>query len=291
MYIRIGDDTIIQYHTTCVNPPMLNLISFMSANFLARVQGYQLSGGWADGDRATNAYFASIETFAARFDRLLADVRAMGFAAIDLWSAHLNWMWATQEHVAIARAALERYDLRVASLAGNFGDNRNEFQAACQLANALNTTILGGSTSLLYTDRAFVVHCLVQHGLRLGIENHPEKNADEMLAKIGDGSNATIGTTIDTGCYATEGYDAAEAINRLAGHIVHVHLRDVVAVGGEDSCRLGKGVVPLKVCVQALQRIEYTGPLSIEHEPEHYDPTEDCKASLELVKQWLRRVR
>ena len=65
-------------------------ISFMSANFLAREAGYHLTGGWMAGDRATNAHFAPLESFATRFGELLRSVRAMGFQALDLWTAHLN---------------------------------------------------------------------------------------------------------------------------------------------------------------------------------------------------------
>ena len=58
----------------------------------------------------------------------------MGFEAIDLWLAHLHWSWATPEHIAIARDLISRYNLAITSLAGGFGTNREEFEAACKLA-------------------------------------------------------------------------------------------------------------------------------------------------------------
>jgi sugar phosphate isomerase/epimerase len=39
--------------------------------------------------------------------------------------------------------------------------------------------------------------------------------------------------------------------------------------------------------VKTLVELGYTGGISIEHEPEHYNPNEDVAASLVLVKEWL----
>jgi L-ribulose-5-phosphate 3-epimerase len=266
---------------------MANNISFMSANYVARQLDYHMTKGWMQGDRATNAYFQPRESFAERFEEILRDVRAMGFEAIDVWVAHLNWRWAGDEHVALARDLLARYDLPVASLAGGYGETREEFEAACKLARAIDTPILGGATPLLYTDRDFVVATLEAYDLKLAIENHPEKTAQEMLDKIGDGGRGRIGTTVDTGWYGTHGYDAARAIEELGEHVLHVHLKDVLAPGGHETCRYGRGCVPIQGCVQVLKEMGYSGYYSVEHEPEDYDPMEDCTANLAMLRQWL----
>jgi sugar phosphate isomerase/epimerase len=132
-----------------------------------------------------------------------------------------------------------------------------------------------------------VVATLQKYDLKLGLENHPEKTPQEMLAKIGDGGAGRIGTAVDTGWYGTQGYDAAQAIERLGRHIVHVHLKDVLAPGGHQTCRFGQGCVPLEACVRALEKIGYSGNYSVEHEPETSDPTEDCQASLAMLQNWL----
>ena len=266
---------------------MRNTISFMSANFVARQVGYRLTGGWMQGDRAANDYFQPLETFPQRFGALLDEISALGFRAVDVWSAHLHWNWATPEHIAAARSLLTERQLQVVSLAGDFGAARAEFEAACRLAVALGATRLGGGSALLATDRDFVIATLKACGLQLGVENHPEKSAHDLLAKIGDGGDGALGAALDTGCFATQGYDAAQAVNDLAGRLVHVHLRDVLAPGSDVSCRFGQGCVPLKACVRNLRQIEYRGPISIEHNPEDFDPSEDCRASLALLHAWL----
>src|SRR3712207_2868759 len=120
----------------------MNTISFMTANYVARYVDYQMTGGWGQGDRATNEHFRPIDTFAQRFEEILLDVKAMGFDALDLWTGHLNPAWASEEHITIAGDLLRRHQLQVASLAGGFGSTREELEASCRLAVAVGTNIL-----------------------------------------------------------------------------------------------------------------------------------------------------
>src|SRR5204862_4400360 len=147
----------------------VNTISFMSANFVARQVGYHMTEGWAQGERATNEYFQPFETFGQRFEELLTTVRSMGFDTIDIWTAHLNWAWATERHIAIARDLLDRHALAVASLAGGFGATAEEFDAACRLAVALRTTILGGNAAFYGARRDAAIATLDRPDLKLGI--------------------------------------------------------------------------------------------------------------------------
>ena len=255
----------------------------MSANYVARQTGYAMHG-WGHGNRTTDDWFRPLETYRARFDELLGDVRALGFDTIDIWGAHLNPEWATAEHLVLARELLARHELQVASLAVFVGKTGDEIEAACDVADAVGTSILGGLTS---ADSETLVPILRDRGKRLGIENHPEQTPAEMLAKIGDGGDGTVGTTVDTGWWATHGYDAARAIEELGEHVFHVHLKDVLAVGAHDTCRWGRGVVDIEGCVRSLQRIGYSGAMSVENEPEHYDPSEDCREMRETLRGWL----
>lgn len=265
----------------------MNPISFMSANYVARQVGYRMTEGWGQGDKATNDYYRPLETFEQRFNEILSDVRRMGFEVIDIWLAHLHPEWATPDHTRIARSLLDRHHLKVSSLAGGFGATPEAFEASCKLAVALDTKILGGSTPLLDSDRERVVKTLQQHSVQLAIENHPEKTPDELLAKIGDGGEGTIGAAVDTGWFATQGYDAAQAIEKLSPHLFLIHLKDVLAPGAHITCRYGRGCVPLERCIRVLQRLRYQGTVCVEHEPEDFDPTADVVASAAMLKAWL----
>lgn len=297
----------------------MNAISFMSANFVARELHYKMPGGWGQGDKATNDWFSPLGTFHDRFDAMLAEVAALGFDAIDLWCAHLNFMWATPEHIAIARALLAKHKLRVVSYAGGFGNNVAEFRAACRLCAALNIPILGGGTGLLkpdrpgdnirqlgshntglnQADRSALVATLREFGLVFGYENHPEKSPTEILAKIGETDSDVIGVTVDTGWFGTQNFDGVAALRELAPRLKHIHLKDVKArrpapTGfqmidmGHETCRLGTGIVGIEACLKTLSEIGYQGAISIEHELEEFDPRDDVKASKQLVEGWLR---
>jgi L-ribulose-5-phosphate 3-epimerase len=267
---------------------MNNTVSFMSANYVAREVGYHMTGGWGQGDKATSEHFRPVGTFGERFEEVLRDVRALGFSAIDVWTAHLSPTWATPAHLETARALLDDYGFTVPSLAGWFGATPEEFAATCRVAEALSCPVLGGSTSVLEKDRAFVLETLRASGLELGLENHPEKTPQELREKIGDGAGL-VGAAVDTGWFGTQGYDAAHALEELADVLVHVHLKDVLEVGTHDTCRFGAGVVPIRECVETLKRVGYTGAISIEHEPELFDPTDDVAASLGMLREWLGR--
>jgi L-ribulose-5-phosphate 3-epimerase len=256
------------------------VISFMSANYVARQTGYAMHG-WAHGDSTTQDHFAPVETFAARLDEVLRDVRALGFEAIDVWGGHLNQAWASDEHLAAAREALDRHGLRVTSHATYVG--RGEAERVCDIAAALGTALLGG----LAADAAAAVPVLRERGIRLGLENHPERTPAELLAKIGEAGDV-LGATIDTGWWATQGYDVALAIEELAAHVLHVHLKDVRATGEpHETCRWGEGIVPIAQCVRVLRRVGYAGAIAIEHEPEALDPSDDLRAMRLELEGWL----
>ncbi len=269
---------------------MMNTLSFMTANFVARAVGYNMTD-WGHGDNATNAFFKPLETYGERFDAMLGEIQALGFEAIDVWLSHLNYSWATDEHVALAHAALQRRGLKVASIGGWLGSTAQEFERSCQSAAALGTTVLGSTTSMMRKDRGFVLETLKRYGLRLGLENHPdEKTPADILRQIGSDTDV-LGACVDTGWWGTQGVDAADAIEQLRDHLFHIHLKDVRAAGAHETCRFGQGVVPIERCVRTLQRLGYTGAISIEHEPERFDPREDVRAGLEMVQGWMEMNR
>jgi L-ribulose-5-phosphate 3-epimerase len=259
----------------------VNAVAYITANEVARETGWALRG-WGHGDRLTNERFRPLETFAERVDALLARVAALGFDTVDLWGAHLGAGWATDEHLELARAALARHRLAVSTYATWVGPGNVE--RACELALGLGTTIIGAGFS---GEPEQLVPALRAHGVRLAVENHPERSPAELLAKVERGDGA-LGATVDTGWWATQGYDPVRAIEELGEHVLHVHLKDVAAPGEPHvTCRWGEGIVDVEACVRALRRLGYEGALTVEHEPEDHDPAEECRAMREQLLRWL----
>ena len=272
----------------------------MGANFVARQVNYRMTRGWDEGDAATQNYFRPEETFAERFDAMLAEVSGAGFRAIDLWAAHLHPAWATEGQIKEARRLLDVHGLAVASLAVWLPDDLQQIEKICRMARAFGSRVLGGgcAPAVLTSLRGRLLGLLDEHDVLFGYENHPEKTSREILETIGpDGSR--IGIALDTGWLGTQGLDAAVAARELAPRIVYVHLKDIHAPQrgsgptlkdmGHETCALGDGVVPVEDCVTELKRAGYTGGFCIEHEPEDHDPMPEVITSLERLKKWIKK--
>lgn len=263
------------------------IISCNGANFVARPLGYAMTGGWMQGDAATNDWYRPVETFQRRFRELVCLVRSLGFGALDLWTAELNWAWATDAHLALARAVLREEGVAVTSYAGPFGDTPQDFAKACRLITSLGCDLLGGSTGLLQSDPQALVSLLGQHGVRFAFENHPaEKSPADVLRRIGRLDAALVGACVDTGWFGTNGCDAAAALRELYPRLFLVHLKDVRERGAHRTCRYGEGIVPVKACLDLLVERRFAGPVSVEHEPEDFDPAEDLRANLRDLRDW-----
>jgi L-ribulose-5-phosphate 3-epimerase len=261
-------------------------LSFMTANYVAKELGYGAADEWGPFDDATNAAFEPLDTFGERFDDLLATITGIGFDTIDLWFAHLNWRWASLEHITVAREALARRDVRVVSLAGSVGATTDELAAACRLANDLAVDLIAGVGEVVHRDREGAVAVLREHGVRFGLENHPEKAPQEVLGAIGDDADV-LGAAVDTGWWATQSYDPVAAIGELSDRLFHVHLKDVEEPGTHVSCMHGEGCANVAGCVEKLLELGYAGPLSIEHEPYDRDPTAECVRMLARIREQL----
>lgn len=265
----------------------MNRISLHCSSFVAQPSGFDPQKSWDPFVEDVNRYYRPLETYPERFEQLILHIKSLGYDAVDVWEpGQLNWRWATDEHIRIACDVLQRHKMTVTSYAGEFGTNRDEFLAACRVANGIHAPLLSGTTTYLFADRDFVVKTLKARGLRLAIENHPEKSAQEILDQIGDGEGA-LGTAVDTGWYATRGADVVQQVRQLGKQIIHVHLKDVLPGAEHINVALGKGCVPMEQVVRTLQEMGYAGDYSIENEGLDHDPSEELAAALVTVRQWL----
>lgn len=259
-------------------------ISFNCSSLVGQQAGYQAD--WSQSVAAVNQHYQPLATFADRFEQMLVGIKALGFTIIDIWTAgQLNWDWATAEHNAIARRLLDQHHLTVASLGGEFGSTPDEFERACRMAVSVGAPLLSGTLPLLFIDREHVIRRLRAYDLRLAIENHPERNPREMLDKIGDGADGRIGTAVDTGWYATQGYDPAQALRDLRDHLLHVHLKDVLPGSDHLNCGYGQGIADIPRCLAALKAIGYQHDISVENHATDHDPTQELITARLLVEK------
>jgi sugar phosphate isomerase/epimerase len=111
------------------------------------------------------------------------------------------------------------------------------------------------------------------HNVSVAVENMPRPQAKhvfsirrrscfrpEHLFGLGD-------VTLDTSHVAASSLDLMEVYGKLAGRLRHVHLSDSDLTGGDQHRLPGKGKLPLKELLAALERDDYPGAVSLELKP------------------------
>lgn len=106
-----------------------------------------------------------------------------------------------------------------------------------------------------------------QYKVYFAIENHwhhPDYESPQDVLRTLKETSHYIGANIDTGHFASAGYNPIEAAELLKGRINHVHLKDVKAKDGHDMCVLGEGVSKIDEFIEKMKEINYQRMLSVE---------------------------
>lgn len=146
-----------------------------------------------------------------------------------------------------------------------------------------------------------------EQGVRFALEVHPTEIAYDIvtaeLALEAVGRRTAFGFNFDPSHFVHQLFDPVNFLNQFADHIYHVHVKDskVRLTGhssilsshlqfgdyrrGWDFVSPGHGDVDLEGIVRALNRIGYTGPLSIEWEDSGMDREHGASEAVEFVKK------
>jgi len=107
-------------------------------------------------------------------------------------------------------------------------------------------------------------------GIPVAIHDHPIPNPysspDSVLAAIA--GHPHIGACADIGHWSRNGLNPVECLRKLEGHIIGVHLKDIVKFNDTKSgdTVVSKGVIDFPAVLAELKRQNFNGMLSIEHE-------------------------
>lgn len=265
-------------------------IAFPTSNYMARQLGFRLVGGMGQAEAEARNYYAPVDTFPERFRDMLRQIKSLGFESIDLWTGHLGWSWATNEHMRQAVEILHEQGIAVTSLCGQLGETLDEFETACRLAAELGTDLLitRGASASSAKPLPSLVPILEEFNLRLAVCNRPEdKSTRQHLDSVDIPSEGRVGVSLDTGAYAANGFDPRQALADLQPKLFHVRLADVRAVGIYENCEMGIGIVDYRGILEDLGKMKYAGPISMANEPPDYDPSAECAAGLRKLQEWL----
>ncbi len=144
-------------------------------------------------------------------------------------------------------------------------------------------------------------------GIKFGLEVHPTEiafdiaSAERTLEAINN--HPSFGFNYDPSHFGYQGVDYVEFIYRFAKQIVHVHMKDVAwsltpkeagVFGGHidfgdrrrfwDFRSLGRGDIDFEEIIRALNRIGYSGPLSVEWEDSGMDREAGATEACQFVK-------
>lgn len=261
-------------------------LSFISANYVARIRNYDGNTDWGVHDQATVAAMN-----ADRFAEVARDAFEAGFEAIDIWMAHCHWKHhAAGDYLEQVKGLCSQFDLSISSYAGGLHVDRDaDLDAPFRFMKQLGAPMLagglwGGEANLLASR---INDICAKYGVKYAFENHPETSAEEILRKINYGRHEHIGIALDTGWCGTQGIDAVEALKRVREKLFIVHLKDVTEPGKHNTCALGEGIVGIDRVCQYLKQSDYRGVICIEHEPYDRDPMPEIRRSIERIKGWL----
>ena len=211
----------------------------------------------------------------------LQKIAAAGFKAVEVWEAHAAPEALDEAKARLWKRILDDNGLTPVAYAGGL---RPETLRMCQW---LGIPHCDGGLRENTPEKATAL-CR-EHGVRFNIENHPEKSAQEILAKIG-GGNEWLGVCIDTGWLGTQGAPGPATIKACAPFVRHVHIKDVKAAGKHETCLLGEGSADVAGCMAALREIQYGGWYSWEDEPEDRNPMALGGAQPRVDREAARRL-
>jgi sugar phosphate isomerase/epimerase len=132
------------------------------------------------------------------------------------------------------------------------------------------------------------------YGIQVAIHDHPKPNMywspDSVLAAIQ--GHTHIGSCADIGHWARNGLNPVDCLKKLQGHIIGVHLKDVVQFNNPkaNDTLVSKGVVNLPEVLAELRKQNFNGMLSIEHESNWYHSLPDVIFTKNYYDSLVRKM-
>ena len=133
------------------------------------------------------------------------------------------------------------------------------------------------------------------YGIKVAIHDHPKPNMywspDSVLAATVNHPN--IGSCADVGHWARNGVNPVDALKELQGHIIGVHLKDIVKFGDTEAADtvVSKGVIDFPAVFAELKRQNFNGMLSIEHESNWYHNLSDVIAIKNYYDEQIAKLK
>jgi len=176
------------------------------------------------------------------------------------------------ETLAKLKALLKKHGIQAVAMGVIVPKNKAEWIKTFELAKNLGMSYI---TAEPIKNQWDLVDSLAGvYGIPVAIHDHPKPNMywspDSVLAAIQ--GHTHIGSCADVGHWARNGLNPVDCLKKLEGHIIGVHLKDIVEFNNPkaNDTVVSKGVVDFPAVLAELKRQNFKGMLSIEHESNWY---------------------
>jgi len=175
------------------------------------------------------------------------------------------------------KALLQKKGIQAVAMGVVTPKNRQEWIQAFDIAKALGMSYINSEP--LKTQWDMVDSLAGAYNIPVGIHDHPKPNVywspDSVLAAIQ--GHPHIGSCADIGHWSRNGLNPVDCLKKLEGHIVGVHLKDIVKFDDTQAADtvVGMGVIQIRPVLEELKRQNFKGMLSIEHESNWYHSVPD----------------
>ncbi len=134
-----------------------------------------------------------------------------------------------------------------------------------------------------------------EYDIRVAIHNHgpgdkvypTPQSAHEKIASL----DRRLGLCIDVGHTMRSGIDPSEPALKYADRLMDVHIKDCTAARAEgETVEIGRGVIDIPKFLRTLQKINYSGSVSLEYEKDAKDPLPGAAESIGYLRGVLRTL-
>ncbi len=255
-------------------------------------------GGWAARGKAAGAgqaFALGMASYTFRefpAEQAIAMTVRLGIKKIAFKDFHLK-LDSTPDLIAATVAKVKAAGLDLYGGGVIYMRNAAEVNNAFEYAKKAGMRIIVGVPN---HDLLPLVNRKVQeYDMRVAIHNHgpgdkvypTPQSAYEKIASL----DRRLGLCIDVGHTMRSGIDPSEPALKYADRLMDVHIKDCSAATPEGTTvEIGRGVIDIPKFLRTLQKINYSGSVSLEYEKDAKDPLPGAAESIGYLRGVLRTL-
>lgn len=190
------------------------------------------------------------------------------------------------------KSLIEQRGLRVESVYLAGGNNVNEWQKQFEMAKQLGVKFVTTEPPLNMWDSIDSLAGI--YGIKVAIHEHWKGmshywNPDTTLLAMKGHPN--FGVCADLGHWPKSGINPLDAVKKLSGHIIAIHLKDIAAYNNPKlvDVPVGTGVIDFPAIFRVLKKQGFKGPIYIERDAT--DQPSNLPSVIQEVKYYNEQVR